>query len=298
MYTPGTYVAVRGRLNCSLADRGRNCSWVAEFVFLKCRHTYSLAVSVMSHRPHLSAYARQRAKQLFAEGASDTEVVGQLEREGIHTCRQTVWRLRRHIAEYGTVQPLAKPGRSKKVTQRVLEVDEQQMQEDDETTGKELSSSVLRKTGIHITPCTARRARRSLGWTRRGAAYCQLIREGNRAKRLEWAKENLGASFHDVIWTDETTVQLETHRRYCCRKRGQPPRRKPRPKHPCKVHVWAGISWKGATRVCIFDGIMNAELYTEILDRFLVPFIQTVHPHGHRFQQDPKHTSLPAQIFC
>ena len=52
--------------------------------------------------------------------------------------------------------------------------------------------------------------------------------------------------FEDVLWTDETSVQLETHRRFCCRKDRQKPRRKPRPKHPVKVHAWVGISWRGS----------------------------------------------------
>ena len=34
--------------------------------------------------------------------------------------------------------------------------------------------------------------------------------------------------FSDVIWTDECTVQLETHRRFCCRKKGEAPKNKPR----------------------------------------------------------------------
>ena len=116
---------------------------------------------------------------------------------------------------------------------------------------------------------TALRGRSLLGWTRRGTAYCQTIRERNRVKRLEWAKQNLGATFENVIWTDETSVQMESHRRFHCYKRGLKPRYKPCPKHPVKVHVWAGISWRGATGVCIFDGIMDAHMYTRILERYL-----------------------------
>ena len=70
-----------------------------------------------------------------------------------------------------------------------------------------------------------------MGWTRRGTAYCQLIRGPNKEKRLAWAKQYLheaAGGFLDVIWTDECTVQMETHRRFCCRKIGQPPRNKPR----------------------------------------------------------------------
>jgi hypothetical protein len=150
---------------------------------------------------------------------------------------------------------------------------------------------------VSISHSTALKGRHLLGRTSRGTAYCQLVRAENRAKRLRWAQEHLGANFHDVIWTDETSVQMETHRRFCCRKTGQKPRYKPRPKHPVKVHVWAGISWNGATKACIFEGIMDAEHYCRILDEYLVPFIQSVYPRSHRFMQDndPKHTSRRAQ---
>ena len=88
-----------------------------------------------------------------------------------------------------------------------------------------------------------------LGWIYQGSAYCQLIRDVNKVKRKLWAQTYLHDNFDDVIWSDETTVQLENHRRLCYRKDGEKPRLKPRPKHPIKVHVWAGISKRGATEV-------------------------------------------------
>ena len=66
-----------------------------------------------------------------------------------------------------------------------------------------------------------------------------------------------------------------------------------RPKHPVKVHVWAGISKKGRTGICIFEGIMDRFLFCDILDTTLLPFLRERATAGHRFMQDndPKHTS-------
>ena len=191
--------------------------------------------------------------------------------------------------------PLRKTGRPTKLTSAALQNIDEAMEEDDETTAKELVTA-LRGAGVSVSTYTALKGRRLLGWTSRGTAYCQLVHAQNREKRLRWVQEYLRASFHDVIWSDETSVQIETHRRFCCRKNGQKPRYKPRPKHPVKVHVWAGIR---ATRACIFEGIMAADFYSQILDDYLVPYIQKEYPHHHRFMQDNdlKHTSRWAQTF-
>ena len=251
----------------------------------------------VSRRPRLTRYARERIRYLLLEN-SVSGTMDILYREGINTCRQTVWRLKRHIRVHNSIDPLPKSGRPTKLTSDVLKIIDDAMEKDDETTAKQLVAE-LRDAGITASRTTVLKGRRTLGWTTRGAAYCQMIRAVNREKRLKWALENLNTNFDDVIWTDETTVQLETHRRFCCRKRGQKPRYKPRPKHPVKVHVWAGISCRGATRVCVFEGVMDANLYTEILDGYLVPFVRRIYPDHHRFMQDndPKHTSRRAREF-
>ena len=139
-----------------------------------------------------------------------------------------------------------------------------------------------------VSLSTVKRARYELGWVVSNPKYCQLIRDVNKEKRMEWCKKMIKneEQFDDVIFTDESSVMLERHRRRCYCKRGAPRKLKPRPKHTVKVHIWGGISKCGATSVVIFTGIMTATQYTKILDTALLPFVQDVFPSGYRFQQD------------
>ena len=172
------------------------------------------------------------------------------------------------------------------------------MKRSDETTAIQIHR-FLQSRGIDLSLATILRGRRVLGWTFRGAAYCQLIREPNKQCRLLWAQEDLLDDFHNAIWTDKTTIQLESHKRFYCRKCNTRPKTKPKAKHPVKVHVWAGISWNGPTNIHIFQGRMDASLYIEILSKRLLPSIQRDHRNEHQFMQDndPKHTSRAAQRF-
>ena len=68
----------------------------------------------------------------------------------------------------------------------------------------------------------------------------------------------------DNVFMDECTVQLDLHSRLCIRKQRQPHALKQRPKHPAKVHIWGGISVRGATRIVIFTGNMNTIRYNYV----------------------------------
>ena len=105
------------------------------------------------------------------------------------------------------------------------------MEANDETTATQLHQMLI-EHGTLVSLQTILRCRSALGWTFRGSAYCQLIRRENKVKRLAWALEyqsEVDGGFGDVIWSDESTIQLESHKRFCCRKQGCPPKCKVRP---------------------------------------------------------------------
>ena len=111
-----------------------------------------------------------------------------------------------------------------------------------------------------------RRSRKEQGWTLQNTKYYQLIREVNKVKRHEFARRVIDTedTFENVIFRDKCSIFLQKFRRTCYRKIGEPSKRKPRPKHPLRLHILEGA---------------------------LIPFIRETLPN-HSFMQenDPKHT--------
>ena len=56
------------------------------------------------------------------------------------------------------------------------------------------------------------------------------------------------------------------------------------------IHVWAGISMRERTGVCVSDGTMDATLYVDILRHTLLPILYL---DGHRFMQDNDPNTCP-----
>ena len=174
-----------------------------------------------------SSYVKQRILFYHQQGYKAPTIAKLLRAEHISCTRVGVAFFLKKFLQTGTITRRLGSGRPSKITTEVKQIVEQQMQLDDETTATQLRQLLVSK-GYTISLRTILRCRIALGWTFRGSAYCQLIRDANKAKRLNWAREHLRDTFDDVIWTDECSVQMESHRRFACRKRGEAPRPKPR----------------------------------------------------------------------
>ena len=174
-----------------------------------------------------STYKKQWILYLHSQGLKAPTIVKVLAQEKLKCSRVGVAKFLNVYKATGSIARQPDSGRPSKITAEIKEIVEAQMRLDDETTAYQLHRLLTEKR-YSFSLHTILRCRTSLGWTFRGSAYCQLIRDANKVKRLAWAQEHRDDSFEDVIWTDECTVKMESHRRFACRQHGEAPRPKPR----------------------------------------------------------------------
>ena len=179
----------------------------------------------------LSSYQKQRLLHYYFLGKRSTSIARLLCKEGIVVNRSSVYKFIKKSKETESITLRPGSGRPTKITPEILHIVENQMQLDDETTAIQLQR-LLVEAGHPLSLKTILHSRSQLGWTFRGSAYCQLICEANTQKRLDWAhtyfEKAANDEFEDVVWTDESRIQLETHRHHCYRKEGCQARPKPR----------------------------------------------------------------------
>ena len=240
----------------------------------------------------------------LAEGGNNiSKIASIMESEGRKVSRATVrkwvyrWKMNQGL------QDKHRTGRKGKITIDIATFIEEKLKEDDEIASTELNRFIARNFLVEISASTIRRyIRKKLEWVSVRTRFGPMISEQNKVKRHEFAKMCIETkdTFDNVVWTDESSVQLTRHTQTMRVKVGKERVLKPKAKHAVKVHVWAGISKRGATRICVFDQIMDGPLYIRILEEFLLPFLDEAFPdEPYRFMQDndPKHTSCVAKEF-
>ena len=154
-----------------------------------------------------SDYTKKRIIFYHSKGYKAPTIAKHLLDEGIEVSRRGVSSFLVRVERTGSMARRPGSGRPRKRTEEVKDIVERTMRADDETTAKELKVK-LANEGYTLSKMTILRCRSELGWTYRGSSYCQMIREANKAKRLEWAQQYLHEAetgFLDVIFTDETS---------------------------------------------------------------------------------------------
>lgn len=214
----------------------------------------------------LTPEQKARIVRLQSRGKGPSEIVKLLAEDDVKISRWSVIKFLKRYRERQSLENAPRTGRpSEGVTIEVMNFIDAEMERNDEMTSPLLARKIYEKFGLNFSIQKVKRLQKKLGWVMTSTKYCQLIREANQVKRLEFSEQCLreNEQFDNVIFTDECSVM-----------KWEQPQVNGRPKHPVKVHIWAGISKRGPTRLMIFEGIMDAEFYvTEILTNGLLPFV-------------------------
>ena len=153
-----------------------------------------------------------------------------------------------------------------------------------------------------VSRSTISRRLREAGLYGRVAAKKPLLRPQNIQKRLEFARRHQDWSAEEwrkVLWTDESKFEIfSQHRRvFVCRMPGERFHEScivPTVKHGGgSIMVWGSVCGNGVGKLIKIDGIMDKNVYHNILVRHAIPSGLEVIGHGFIYQQDndPKHTS-------
>ncbi len=111
-----------------------------------------------------------------------------------------------------------------------------------------------------------------------------LLKQKHHQKHLTWAKDKKNWTFGNQgprVWRKSGEVQNP-----CCLKSGV--------KFPQSVMIWAAMSSAGVGSLCFLKSTVNAAIYQEILEHFMLPSADKLYGDSDFiFQQDlaPAHTA-------
>lgn len=91
------------------------------------------------------------------------------------------------------------------------------------------------------------------------------VSESNKAKRLKYCKKYERFNFRKVLFTDESSFQLNANTFRVFQFKGQTRPTKPKLNPNSKVMVWAGIGYEGKTSLHFVKGSLKSEGYVNIL---------------------------------
>ncbi|XP_065927438.1 uncharacterized protein [Magallana gigas] len=243
----------------------------------------------------LSLSIRNIIIKLHKAGISPVKICKTLQdKHQFKTTRQSVRRFIIRFETTGCVHDKRKPRRPEhtKVRRIHMQFINMWMAQNPVMTAANIQGRLEKQCGIQLSKEYVCMLRRKLNWTPKHMKYGQLISHKNVKHRLDWCLDQLISkdSFRDVIYVDESTVEMCSSGRLFFHRHGSNmdrlPAKAPKPKHSYKVNVWGGISHRGRTSICIFSGIMDSEIYQKILEDNLLPFATANYPDGFRLYQD------------
>lgn len=128
-----------------------------------------------------------------------------------------------------------------------------------------------------------------------------FLSKRHKAVRLAWCLANRKRDWSRVVFSDETRLHFIPHRQRVIARKGGNRSHIESVRKPKSLHIWAGISARGATPVCVLPDKLSIDsfVYQGIVNDYLVPFMSVFYPDGSTLQQDnaPAHSSFETHVW-
>ncbi|KAI4886606.1 hypothetical protein NFI96_000804 [Prochilodus magdalenae] len=146
----------------------------------------------------------------------------------------------------------------------------------------ELNDLWNKQTGADVSRSTTYRRLRELGFKSHVPAVKPMLNKKQMEKRLKWAKEHGESTAEDwqkVVFSDESRFCIsfgdqgprvwrrggETYNHECVKRSV---------KFPQSVMVWGCMSARGVGKLCFLKKTVNAAVYQDVLETFLIPTVE------------------------
>lgn len=253
----------------------------------------------IASRKHISDFDKGRIIALRAQGGSYRSIALKFKRS-----QSTIFEIVAKYENIGSTDRKEGSGRPPKLSPRDIEHIVLCVKRN-----RKISAKQIRKDlGLfHVTEQTITRAIRFHSPFR--SHWCTkkpFISIKNIRHRIQWCRQHLDWSKKDwsaVVWTDESPFFIRNGTRFRVW-RGPGERLDKRcmkgtVKHDKKINVWGCFAACGVGHLHRIHGIMNKEVYLDILENVALPSCEALFPadadghHDYMFQQDkdPKHTA-------
>ena len=257
----------------------------------------------MSNRKYLS----EKVKELIVRDVQAKKPYSLIAAQ-FGVSKSTVAYIFRKFSVSGNVMVAQKSGRPKVTTpnddKTIVKLSKQDPRKDVE----QLTAEINERFGVICSNSTTRRRLKDANLLGRRPSKKPFVSTKNRKARLGFAKKHITwtkEQWAKVLWSDESKYLLfgNDGTKYVRRPDGErfnPKYLLPTVKHGGgNVMVWGCFSRDGVGPIHLIEGIMNGEMYKNIIANIMLPHAKKVMPRGWIFQQDndPKHTSCVAKKY-
>lgn len=209
----------------------------------------------------------------------------------------TVLRIIKKYQTFGTVEDRKRPGRNRKITEKMKKIVVWTAKKDPFLNSTEIKKELT----FEISASYIRRILVSSGLKAKICPKKPLISDVNRQKRLTWCREKMrGFPWKNVIFSDETMMELQPTRRiYVRRPKNKRFNQKYVLKHRLipskKLMLWGCIRSNGEKIIVPIKNKVDASCYIQILKDHALNFLDL----HEIFQQDnaPAHSAEKTRIF-